>query len=303
MKSRILFVLGFFLLTTLAAAPARAALSVFACEPEWGALAEELGGELVKVRNGTNALQDAHFISARPSLIAAVRRADLVICTGADLEVAWLPILLRQSGNRGIQPGRPGYLAAADFIPKLEVPTKIDRALGDIHPQGNPHVVGNPHNLTLVARQLSARLATLDPGNRARYERRLEDFEARWQAAISGWEAAAAPLKSLPLVVQHKTWVYLIDWLGLDVVTTLEPRPGIPPSTSHLRAVLANIEDTRPRLIINAAYEHDRPSRWLAKRSGIPAVTLPYTVGGSEEAKDLFSLFDQTIKLMLEAIK
>lgn len=281
--------------------PASAMLSVLACEPEWAALAEEIGGDLVKVANATNALQDPHFISARPSLIAKVRRADLVICTGADLEVAWLPVLLRQSGNHKVQPGQPGYLAAADYVPKLEVPTSIDRALGDIHPQGNPHIIGNPHNMSLVARELAARLTLIDPANKAAYEARLTDFEARWQAAMARWEAAAASLRGLSIVVQHKTWVYLVDWLGLSVITTLEPRPGIPPTTSHLRNVLATLEASAPKFILNAAYENSRPSKWLSKRAGIPAVTLAYTVGGNKAAKDLFSLFDGAIGQLLEA--
>lgn len=287
----------------IAAGPARAAVEVFACEPEWGALAEEIGGERVRVRNGTHALQDPHFISARPSLIAAVRRADLVFCTGAELEIGWLPLLLRQSGNQDVQPGRLGFLAAADYVKKLEIPTEIDRALGDIHPQGNPHIIGNPHNVTLVARELTARLAAIDRENAAAYGAAYEDFFRRWTRAIASWEETAGPLSGLPLVVQHKTWVYLVDWLGLAVVTTLEPRPGIPPTTSHLRDVLENIKTSPPKLIINAAYEQDRPARWLSERSGIPAVTLPYTVGGSDAAKDLFSLFDETLRLLLEAVE
>lgn len=301
------FVRSLFLGSALALAAmtnsASAKISVFACEPEWGALAEEIGGDMVKVRNATNALQDAHFISARPSLIAAMRRADLVICTGADLEVAWLPILLRQSGNAAVQPGRDGYMAAADYVSKLEIPTSIDRALGDVHPQGNPHIVGNPHNIPPVARELAARLARVDAKNAAKYAANLADFTTRWQAAISRWEASAAPLSGLPIVVQHKTWVYLTDWLKLNVVTTLEPRPGIPPTTSHLQSVLNTMGEAKPRFIINAAYENNRASRWLAERAGIPALTLAYTVGGNKEAGDLFELFDNTLAQLLEAIQ
>lgn len=282
-----------------AARTAAADIDIFACEPEWGALAEEIGGDNVNVENGTNALQDPHFVAARPSLIGRVRRADLVFCTGAQLEIGWLPVLLRQSGNAKVQPGAEGYLAAADYVRKLEIPTSVDRALGDIHPEGNPHIIGNPHNVSLVAVQLAQRLQALDPANADEYAARLADFSQRWEAAVARWESAMAPLRGVPIVVQHKTWVYLTDWLGLNVITTLEPRPGIPPSTSHLRDVLASLGANPPRFIINAAYENDRPSKWLAKRAEVPALTLPYTVGGNKNAKDLFSLFDDTINLLL----
>ena len=149
MRMRFLVLIFGFVLA--AALPARAALDIFACEPEWGALSRELGGAKVKVRDATSPLQDPHFVTARPSLIAAVRKADIVVCNGADLEIGWLPLLLRKSGNRDVQPGAKGNFLAADFINKLEIPTSVDRALGDIHPQGNPHIVGNTHNISIVA--------------------------------------------------------------------------------------------------------------------------------------------------------
>jgi len=285
------------------ASPALAKITVFACEPEWGALAEAIGGDDVKVINATTAYQDPHFISAKPSLIAAVRRADLVFCNGAELEVGWLPLLLRQSGNGNVQPGNDGFLAAADYVRKLEIPTSIDRSLGDIHPQGNPHIVGNPHNIALVAEKLAERLEQIDPENSDSYAERYSDFETRWNAAILRWEGEAARLKGVPIVVQHKTWVYLTDWLGLDVITTLEPRPGIPPTTSHLQKVLVTIQDNPPAAIINAAYENDKPSEWLSDKAGVPEITLPFTVGGSKEATDLFSLYDTTLNLLLGAVQ
>jgi len=296
------FIAALFILAALAN-PATAKVTVFACEPEWGALAGEIGGDNVKVQNATSAHQDPHFISARPSLIAGVRNADLVFCTGADLEIGWLPLLLRQSGNGDVQPGNSGYLAAADYVRKLEIPTSVDRAQGDVHPQGNPHIIGNPHNVAIVARELAERLAAIDPENADAYRQRYEEFQARWAEAIRRWEGEAAALRGAPIVVQHKTWVYLTDWLGLDVVTTLEPRPGIPPTTSHLQKVLKNIAASPPVMIINAAYENDKPSVWLAERSGVPEVTLPYTVGGSKQADSLFSLFDVTIAALTENLK
>ncbi len=283
----------------VSATSAQAKVSIFACEPEWGSLAEEIGGDLVKIRNGTNAHQDPHFISVRPSLISMVRRADMVFCTGADLEIGWLPTLLRQSGNSKIQPGKNGYLAAADYVRKLEVPTSVDRALGDIHPMGNPHIIGDPRNISIVARKLAERLAMIDPENSTIYSERLDQFESRWLQSITKWQAAASSLAGIPVIAQHKTWVYLANWLNLSMVSTLEPRPGIPPSTRHLQNILNNIIQSQPKFILNAAYENNRASKWLSERTGIPEITLPYTVGGNEQVDDLFSLFDVTITLLL----
>src|SRR5512140_4027107 len=186
------------------ALPAHAALRVFACEPEWAALAQELGGPLVDVTVATTALQDPHQIQAKPSLIARVRNADLVACTGAELEIGWLPALLQQSGNARVQPGQPGNFAAADFVRKLEVPTQLDRSQGDVHAAGNPHIQTDPRNIALVATALGARLQQLDAANAAQYARRLADFNQRWQQAMGRWNAKAAPLKGASVASQHK---------------------------------------------------------------------------------------------------
>ncbi len=196
--------------------PAQAALRVLACEPEWGALVLELGGNRVDVSVATSARQDPHQIQARPSLIARARNADLVVCTGAELEIGWLPLLLQQSGNAAVQPGAPGYFAAADHVSKLDVPTQLDRSQGDVHAAGNPHVQTDPRRIALVAPALAARLQQLDPPHAADYARAQADFATRWQRAIERWTAQAAPLHGLPVVSQHKAFVYLYDWLGLQ---------------------------------------------------------------------------------------
>lgn len=277
-----------------------AALDILACEPEWAALARELGGDRVAVHEATTALQDPHRIEARPSLIAQARKADLLVCTGADLEIGWLPLLLRQSGNPAIQPGRPGYFEAAAHVKKLEIPTRLDRAQGDIHPAGNPHIHTDPRNIALVADALAKRLAEVDPTNAAFYQQRHGEFSTRWQAAIERWEVRAAPLKGQAIVVQHRAFPYLSNWLGLQEVAALEPKPGIEPSSTHLASVLELLKQKPARMVIRAAYNNDRPSRWIAERAGIQAVELPYTVGGSEQARDLFGLFEDTINRLLE---
>jgi len=286
-------------LLALSAVPAHAAVRVFACEPEWGALAQELGGKLVDVAVATNAMQDPHQIQAKPSLIARARNADLVACTGAELEIGWLPVLLQQSGNAKVQPGQPGNFAAADFVRKLEVPTQLDRSQGDVHAAGNPHIQTDPRNIALVATALAARLAQIDPANSAQYAKNEAEFARRWQQAIARWNAQAAPLRGIAVVSQHKAFVYLYDWLGLKEVAVLEPKPGVEPSPSHLQSVLATLKSTPAKMVLHAAYQDAKPSEWLAGNAGIAVVKLPFTVGGSDAAKDLFGLFDDTVARLL----
>jgi zinc/manganese transport system substrate-binding protein len=281
--------------------PAHAALRVLACEPEWAALAKELGGDLVDATSATSALQDPHRIQARPSLIARVRNADLVVCTGAELEIGWLPALLQQSGNDRVQPGQPGNFASADFVRKLDVPARVDRSQGDVHAAGNPHIQTDPRNIALVATALSARLRQLDPAHAAEYARREADFSQRWQQAIARWTAQAAPLKGAPVVSQHKAFVYLYDWLGMKELAVLEPKPGVEPTVSHLQSVLASLKATPARMVLYAAYQDPRPSDWLKRNAGVAAVKLPFTVGGTDGAKDLFGLFDDTVARLLAA--
>jgi zinc/manganese transport system substrate-binding protein len=283
------------------AAPAHAALRVLACEPEWGALVQELGGPLVDVSVATTALQDPHQIQAKPSLIAKARNADLLVCTGAELEVGWLPVLLQQSGNAKVQSGQPGNFAAADFVRKLEVPTQVDRSQGDVHAAGNPHIQTDPRNIALVATALTARLQQLDPSNASAYADRAKDLQQRWQQAMERWTAKAAPLKGMAVVSQHKAFPYLYDWLGMKEVAVLEPKPGVEPSVSHLQQVLASLKTQPARLVIYTSYLDGRPSEWLQKNAGITAVRLPSTVGGSDGAKDLFGLFDDTIDRLTAA--
>ncbi|ALP52585.1 zinc ABC transporter substrate-binding protein [Candidatus Tenderia electrophaga] len=278
---------------------AQAELRAFACEPEWAALLQELGGNQLVVFSATTARQDPHAIQARPALIAQLRRADLLVCSGAGLEEAWLPVLLRRANNPAVQAGRPGHFEAAAFVELLDQPARLDRALGDVHAAGNPHFHTNPHNITQVARALGKRLAQLDEANAAAYRRRLADFEGRWQAAIADWERRGAALKGMRVVTQHKGWSDLIQWLGLDEAAVLEPKPGIPPGAAHLAAVLKQLQAQPAAAVINAAYQSGRSARWLSDKTDMPVVTLPYTVGADEHSGDLFALFDTTLRRLL----
>jgi zinc/manganese transport system substrate-binding protein len=290
-----LFVCCFLALSLLPVSSAKAGVNIFACEPEWGALAQEIGGDAVSVYVASTGRQDPHQVQARPSLIARARSADLAFCTGAELEIGWMPVVLRQASNGKIQPGTPGYLEAASVVTMKEIPQRLDRAEGDVHAAGNPHIQTDPRNFLPVADILAARLAEIDPDHAATYKARHDAFVAKWKAAIQKWEADAASLKGTPIAVQHKSWIYLLDWLQLKEIVALEPKPGVPPSSGYLAEVLAKVKVTPVKMTIRAAYEDERPSEWLQKNAGVPAVELPFTVGGSDKAKDLFTLFDETI--------
>jgi len=289
------------LLPLLVAMPARAALNVFACEPEWGALVTELAGEDAKVFVATTARQDPHRIEARPALIARLRNADLAVCTGAELEIGWMPVLLRQAANGRVQPGTPGWFAAAEQVRLLEVPTRLDRSEGDIHAAGNPHVHTDPRNIRAIAVALAARLRQLDPTQAASYTARERSFLQRWDAAIARWTAKAAPLRGTVIVVHHKNWTYLEDWLGLMEAGTIEPKPGVPPGSAHLASLLDSMRRQGVRFVLYTPYEDPRPAAFVAENSGSVAVMLPYTVGGTDRASDLFALFDDTIDRLAAA--
>jgi len=282
---------------------AHADLRIFACEPEWAALASELGNSHVDTTSATTALQDPHYIQARPSLIANVRRADLVICSGAQLEIGWLPALLQKANNPDVVPGSPGYFEASSFVERLQRLSNADRSQGDIHPDGNPHVQTDPRNITIIAARLSERLQQLDPDNASEYAMRAADFTSRWLMAIEGWESRLAPLRGKRVIPHHRSWVYLERWLGLEEVSTLEAIPGIPPTTNHLSQLVSRFSNGQADLIIRAPYQDARASEWLSERAGIPAIVLPLTVGGTDEATDLFALFDDIANRLLEALQ
>jgi zinc/manganese transport system substrate-binding protein len=274
---------------------AEAALNILACEPEWAALARELGGERVSVTSATTALQDPHRVEARPSLIARARSADLLVCTGAELEIGWVPLLLAQSANPKIQVGRDGYFEAAAFARLIERPVRADRSEGDVHPAGNPHVHLHPANISKIAAALAERIARIDPPNAAYYGDRVKAFEERWQQAVKRWEQQAAPLNGMRVVVYHRDLSYLVDWLQLREAGSLEPKPGLPPSTGHMTELVSRLARDPARAIVRSAYNDPRSAEWLGQRAMIPVIVLPYTVGGSDNARDLFGLFDDTI--------
>lgn len=282
------------------ALPAWAALNIFACEPEWGALAKELAGPNASIYVATTALQDPHRIEARPSLIARARSADLVVCTGAELETGWMPLVQAQSGNAKIQRGAPGYFEATGQVALMDPPQRVDRSQGDVHPAGNPHVHLDPSNIAVIAGALAERMAQLDPPEAAQYRERRQSFLSRWREASTRWEKQGAPLKGMAVVVYHRDLSYLLRWLGLREVGSLEPKPGLPPSASHLSGLLESLKSKPAKAVLRSAYNDPRAAQWLSERAAIPVVVLPYTVGGTEKAGDLFALYEITLASLLK---
>ena len=280
----------------------QAKVNVFACEPEWKSLSEEIGGDYIEAFSATTAQQDPHYIRAKPSLIAKIRKADLLICSGSDLEVGWLPILLSRA-NRNVQLGKEGYLMASEFVPMLEKSEAFDRSMGDIHARGNPHIHLNPYNILLVAKELNNRLKDIDPSNSKNYQNNYDNFISKWLNSIKRWEAKASKLQDVRIAVHHKSFSYLIDWLKLDEIAILESKPGIAPTSKHLQDLLIVLRDKQAKFIARTPFDPKEPSDWIHQKTQIKELILPYTVGGSERSNDLFSLFDNTIHLILEASK
>ena len=280
---------------------ASAEVRVFACEPEWAAVTEEIGGDLVEAYAATTPFQDPHYIQARPSLIARVRQADLVVCSGAQLEIGWLPALLQKANNPKVMPGARGYLEASSLVLRLDATGKVDRAQGDIHPLGNPHIQTDPRNILAVARGIAALLSEIDKDKTDTYEGNLESFIIKWTAAIERWERRAKPLEGMRIITHHKSWVYLERWLQLEEVANLEAIPGLPPTATHLSRLTGRFADGGADVIIRSPYQDAKASEWLSERTGIPQVVMPLTVGGTEGATDLYAWFDDIIERLLEA--
>ncbi len=303
MKKRLIMIhhIGALIASLWVSSAACATVNVFACEPEWAALAEDVGGDLVKVTSATNAYQNVHHMTAKPSLLAAMRRAEIVVCSGADLEIGWLPLLMQKVANSTIQQGSNGFIMASDYVEKLNVMTNVDRSMGDVHPKGNPHIHLDPDNIAKVASVLTARLITIDPDNANIYTAHAQKFTEKWQSAMKRWDKEKALFQGQKIVVYHNSWAYLLNWLGMDMVASLEPKPGLPPTASHLADVLTAVKGQTVTAIIVAPFENTDAAQWLSEKTNIPVVNLPFTVNGSDKATDLVTLFDETLRLLKEA--
>lgn len=277
------------------------ALNVFTCEPEWKSLTEEITKDKADVYSATNATQDVHYIQAKPSLIAKIRKADMVVCSGADLEIGWLPLILRKAGSAKVQEGGENLIYAAQYVQTIEKPTRIDRADGDVHPNGNPHLHLNPYNVLKVGKVIADKLSEIDSENSEFYQKNFADFSAKMNSQIKTWEQRAQPIKGTNVITNHKNMSYLFDWLKIKTIGTLEPKPGIPATSKHLNELKSITEQNKIAFIAYAPFESSKPAEWLSKESGVKAIVLPYTIGGNKETNNLFDLYQNSIDLMLNA--
>ena len=274
-------------------------INLFACEPEWAAIAHELGGDLLKIYSATTSEQDPHHIQPRPSLIARARRADVLACTGAELEAGWLPVLLRKAGNSRILVGQPGHFMAADHVLLLGKPAVLDRSLGDVHADGNPHFHADPYRLQQVARALTETLASVDAVHANEYRKNLSIFINRMDQGIVRWTLQAKPLLGKKVIAHHKNWLYLENWLGLEEVAMLEPKPGIPPTSTHLGKLLRQMKQTPADMIIYASHQDSHAAHWLSNKTKIPAIALPGTV---EQGQDIFQWLDGIVDMLTKPL-
>jgi len=278
------------------------ALNIFTCEPEWQSLVKEIAQDKADIYSATNAKQDVHYIQAKPSLIAKIRQADMVVCSGADLEIGWLPLILKKAGSAKIQEGGENLIYAANYVQTIEKPVRIDRADGDVHPNGNPHLHLNPYNVLKVAKVVSDKLMEIDSENASFYQKNYTDFSAKMNSQIKKWEQKAQSLKGINAITNHKNMSYLFDWLKIKTAGTLEPKPGIPATSKHLSELVEIVKNNHVAFIAYAPFESAKPAEWLSDNSGVKAIILPYTIGGNKETNNLFDLYENSIDLMLNAM-
>jgi ABC-type Zn uptake system ZnuABC Zn-binding protein ZnuA len=294
----------FVLIFLSADARASLALTVVASTEDLAALVREVGGDKVSVESIARGYQDPHFVEAKPSFILRLHGADLLIVVGRELEQAWLPPLITQSRNRRIQPGADGYLDASLTAKILEIPVgQITRAMGDVHPLGNPHYWLDPGNGRRIAQAIQARMSQLDPPNAAYYAQRYADFDKRLAQAAQGWDRMMAPFKGLKVVTYHRSWPNFAERFGLDVIGYVEPKPGIPPSPAHTLELIREMKRQNVKIILMEPYFDSKTPNAVARETGGRVLILPPSVGGVKDVKTYFDLFDYDLKLLVSAIK
>ncbi len=288
------------------AAPARAAskLRVVTATTDLAALTEEVGGDRVSVESIARGYQDPHFVEAKPSFLLKLRRAELLIVVGLQLEIAWLPPLINQCGNPRVQVGAPGYLDASQFAEILEIPTQVvTRAMGDVHPFGNPHYWLDPDNGRRIAKGIATRLAELRPDDSAYFDQRFQALSQRLTQADQVWEHAMSPFRGRKVVTYHRSWPNFTKRFGLDVVDYVEPRPGIPPSPAHTVELIQLMRREKVKVILVEPYFDLKTPNAVARETGAQVVVLLPSVGGEKEVTDYFKLFDYDIGLLTKAFQ
>jgi zinc/manganese transport system substrate-binding protein len=290
--------------TASAAPPPAAPLKIVATTEDLGSLAREIGGDRITVDVFSRGYQDPHFVEAKPSFILKLVGADLLIVVGRELEIGWLPPLLTQSRNAKIQPGGKGYLDASMNVKILEIPTgQITRAMGDVHPSGNPHYWLDPDNGRRIAQSIRDKLTELQPADAAVFAQRYTDFDRRLTEAQKRWDAVMAPLKGAKVVTYHRSWPNFADHFGLNVIGYVEPKPGIPPTPAHTIDLIREMKAQQVKLILVEPYWDVKTPQAIARDTGGEVLVLPPSVGGVPEAKDYISLFDHDVNLLAAAFK
>jgi ABC-type Zn uptake system ZnuABC Zn-binding protein ZnuA len=290
--------------SALSASPAFAQLRVVTTTEDLASIARFVGGDRIRVSAIARGYQDPHFVDAKPSFILELNRADLLVVVGRELEIGWLPALIRSARNAQVQPGAPGYLDASANVRILEIPTgQVTRAMGDVHSQGNPHYWLDPANGRIIALSIRDRLSQLAPGDRAYFEQQYAAFDARLAEAETRWDRTMAPFKGRKLVTYHRSWPNFMDRFGLDVIGYVEPKPGIPPSPSHTIALIGEMKAQGVALIVVEPYFEQRTPQSIAARVGGRVVELAPSVGGVQAAADYFALFDYNVAQLAAALR
>ena len=279
---------------------ALAKIKVFTCEPEWTSLVKEITKNKAVVYQAISGKQDPHKIQARPSLIAKVRNSDLLVCSGADLEIGWLPVLIEKAANNKIKVGTLGYFEAASVIDVIDKKSNVDRSMGDQHPYGNPHIHLNPHNILIVGQEIVERLSKIDPNNSKIYQENFASFQSKFSNKIVEWESKAKVLVNKNIISHHADINYLVQWLKLNLLSTIENKPGIPPSASQMKKLVYDFKDSNILAINSFIINPAKPSNWLSNKLQAPKVSLHYTVGSQNNIKNLFDLFEENLRILLD---
>jgi zinc/manganese transport system substrate-binding protein len=288
----------------LGTATAQAGLKVITSTEDLAALAREVGGDRISVDSIAKGYQDPHFVEAKPSFILKLHSADLLIVVGRELEVGWLPPLLLQSRNAKVQVGSRGYLDASSSVRILDIPQgQITRAMGDVHPFGNPHYWLDPGNGRLMAQAIRAKLSELQPADATFFAQRFADFDKRLGDGEKRWDAAMAPYKGTKVVTYHRSWPNFVDRFGLDVIGYVEPRPGIPPSPQHTIALIGEMKKQNVGIILVEPYFDLKTPQSVARETGARVIVLSPSVGSEKEITDYIRLFDYNVNLLLAALK
>ena len=286
------------------AANAQANLNVVATLPDFGAIAQAIGGDKVKVTSIARGTEDQHFVDARPSFIRLLNQADVLIEGGAELEIGWLPPLVGSARNAKILADAPGHLILSRDISLREVPTgPVDRSMGDVHPFGNPHFTGDPANGKIIATSIAATLGKVDPANASYYEANRDAFHKRLNAKLTEWAKLMEPFRGTKVLTYHKSFDYLLERFGLDLAGTIEPKPGIEPSPTHINALIPRAKEQSVKLVIIEPFRPRKTPQYVADSIGAKLVLLPGSVDGNEKVKDYFELFDYNVAQIVEALK